>query len=121
MEEVNFKRPDGKAKVFGTFLCMVGALIMSLYKGPALVNIPLSGLGTSHLSAAAWMLLGVNGAPYGNFEGLHAGFGLSNWQIASVLLLLVALTWAFYLTLQVCRMILPPVIASCLVRIPGYM
>ncbi|KAI3444652.1 hypothetical protein Pfo_001317 [Paulownia fortunei] len=38
MEKVNIKSNSGKAKVFGTLTCVVGALILSLYKGMLLIN-----------------------------------------------------------------------------------
>lgn len=34
MEEVNFKRRHGQAKVIGTLVVVAGALLMIIYKGP---------------------------------------------------------------------------------------
>ncbi|XP_074381721.1 protein WALLS ARE THIN 1-like isoform X2 [Apium graveolens] len=38
IEEVNLRRNDGLAKVFGTFACVAGALIITLYRGPIIYS-----------------------------------------------------------------------------------
>ncbi|PIM97195.1 hypothetical protein CDL12_30337 [Handroanthus impetiginosus] len=40
MEKVNMKSNSGKAKALGTLTCVIGAMILSLYKGIPLINQP---------------------------------------------------------------------------------
>ncbi|KAL3814893.1 hypothetical protein ACJIZ3_016161 [Penstemon smallii] len=53
MEKVNMKRNSGKAKVFGTLTCVVGALIVILYKG---IPINKQEVVMNHKRPKAWGL-----------------------------------------------------------------
>lgn len=51
MEKVEIKSINGKAKVVGTLVCVVGALILSLYKGMVLINSRHSVVDEHHFRA----------------------------------------------------------------------
>lgn len=59
MEKVEIKNINGKAKVVGALTCVVGALVLSLYKGPVLVNSRHPAVDEHHIRAKR---LGVGAA-----------------------------------------------------------
>jgi hypothetical protein len=51
-ENANWQRIDGKAKILGVLVCVAGALIMALYKGPALLGDGFSDLNLQGIAVA---------------------------------------------------------------------
>ncbi|KAL2613119.1 hypothetical protein R1flu_024811 [Riccia fluitans] len=91
LEKVRIGRLDGQAKVVGTVVCVVGAVLMSVYKGPAVYHgwaEEDDGNGDLH-------------ALFGHYVGSHmVRLGISTWQIGGVLLLINCVSWAAYLIMQ---------------------
>ncbi|GLJ31656.1 hypothetical protein SUGI_0636030 [Cryptomeria japonica] len=86
LEEVHIKRRDGLAKIAGTVLCVGGATIITLYKGP-----PISGLFQQ-------------GFTIGNHFQAFQDPGLSskseNWTLGCIYLLGNCLAWSGWIVIQ---------------------
>ncbi|KAJ4774981.1 WAT1-related protein [Rhynchospora pubera] len=80
IEAVNLHRKDGRAKVLGTLVCILGAALMALYKGPAVVgrggadfvnqngiSLPICELNLGRLGDVGKWHLGVLSLIGGNF------------------------------------------------------
>ncbi|KAJ7535268.1 hypothetical protein O6H91_12G025800 [Diphasiastrum complanatum] len=83
-EKVRRRSIDGQAKILGTTLSVSGAILMTVYKGPALLRT------TSH---------GEPAASIGKFNGLES-FHFGSWQFGSLSLLFTCLSFATYLIIQ---------------------
>ncbi|XP_017219663.1 protein WALLS ARE THIN 1 [Daucus carota subsp. sativus] len=81
IEEVNLRRKDGFAMVFGTFACVAGALIITLYRGPIIYS-PDSG---SHQLESM------------SFQEDTEG---KNWALGCVSLVIHCVCWASWIVLQ---------------------
>lgn len=82
IEKVRLDRKDGIAKVAGTVLCVAGASVITLYKGPAIYS-PASEL---HKTTPLFLLLGdANG---------------KNWTLGCIFLIGHCLSWSGWLVLQ---------------------
>lgn len=77
LEVVDVKKPRGMARVFGTVLSLIGALIMTLYKGHTIQS--------------------LRGAPF-NVRGklVH-----NNWIKGSILSVASCISWSLWYILQV--------------------
>ncbi|XP_056852107.1 WAT1-related protein At4g30420-like [Raphanus sativus] len=80
-EKVNIKNIRGLAKIAGTVLCVVGAISMTLLRGPKILN------SESALSLASSLLGGLKDQ--------------NMWLIGCLFLFSSNLCWSFWLTLQV--------------------
>lgn len=78
MEELNLKRSSSIAKSLGTIISIVGASIVTLYKGPAILNkaITLNSSALLQLPEQNWVLGGILLAT--------AGFATAAWSIVQV-------------------------------------
>ncbi|KAI7731463.1 hypothetical protein M8C21_012492 [Ambrosia artemisiifolia] len=83
MEKVNLKRIHSQAKVFGTVITVIGATVMTLYKGPIVDILWYSHHGASGAHAAA------NGSSSGQ-----------QYLAGTVMVLLCTFSWAGYFILQ---------------------
>lgn len=90
LEKVNLQSVRSMAKIFGTVICVVGALCIAFFKGPSLLNV-----GYQNLT-----------------ELLH--FGAQKWKIGVLLLIGSTCCWSFWLILQVpiCKSYLDPLSLS---------
>ncbi|BBN17424.1 hypothetical protein MPTK1_7g14400 [Marchantia polymorpha subsp. ruderalis] len=90
LEKVRIGRLDGQAKVLGTVVCVAGAILMSVYKGPAVYHGWAKEDGNEDLHKLV-----------GHFLGSHlVRFGISQWQLGGILLLINCISWAAYLIMQ---------------------
>ncbi|XP_031482293.1 protein WALLS ARE THIN 1-like [Nymphaea colorata] len=81
LEKVHLNRKDGIAKVAGTLLCVGGASIITLYKGPTIIRPYLTNSGNEFL-----LQLGSTGG--------------KNWTLGCLFLIGHCLSWSGWLVLQ---------------------
>ncbi|XP_031503424.1 protein WALLS ARE THIN 1-like [Nymphaea colorata] len=81
LEKVHLNRKDGISKVLGTLLCVGGASIITLYKGPVVIK--------PHLTSTNNELL-----------LLLEGNGGKNWTLGCIFLIGHCLSWSGWLVLQ---------------------
>ncbi|KAL3679971.1 hypothetical protein R1sor_022927 [Riccia sorocarpa] len=91
LEKVRIGRLDGQAKVLGTVVCVAGAVLMSVYKGPAVYQgWAMEDEGPANVHAL-----------FGQYLGSHmVRFGITTWQVGGILLLINCISWAAYLIMQ---------------------
>ncbi|KAI3435119.1 WAT1-related protein [Psidium guajava] len=85
IEQVRLDRKDGIAKVTGTFFCVAGASVITLYKGPAIFT-PAPPLHGPTRYASMFPSLG-------NAKG-------KNWTLGCIFLIGHCLSWSGWLVLQ---------------------
>ncbi|KAL8118083.1 protein WALLS ARE THIN 1-like isoform X1 [Apium graveolens] len=81
IEEVNLRRNDGLAKVFGTFACVAGALIITLYRGPIIYSPDSVSLQPESMI-------------------LQDDSEVKNWTLGCVSLIVHCVCWASWIVLQ---------------------
>jgi drug/metabolite transporter (DMT)-like permease len=98
VEAVNLYRKDGRAKVLGTVVCILGALLMVLYRGPAVV-------GPSDPD-----LVSLNGISV-HLSGLNMGRlgGVGKWHLGVLCLIGNCFLMGAYFVIQV-----PPIYLCCI-------
>ncbi|KAL3734209.1 hypothetical protein ACJRO7_023540 [Eucalyptus globulus] len=85
IEKVRLDRKDGIAKVLGTAFCVIGASVITLYKGPVIYN-PKPPL---HVASPTWQTTLALGDAAGK-----------NWTLGCVYLIGHCLSWSGWLVLQ---------------------
>ncbi|KAK7382984.1 hypothetical protein VNO78_28649 [Psophocarpus tetragonolobus] len=88
IEQVRLNRKDGVAKVAGTVLCVVGATVITLYKGPTIYS-PASRVNSSNKREVFVFELGSLGDAKGK-----------NWTLGCLYLIGHCLSWSGWLVLQ---------------------
>ncbi|KAL6878262.1 hypothetical protein ACP4OV_012432 [Aristida adscensionis] len=91
VEAINIFRRDGIIKVLGTAVCVVGAIVMALYRGPSLIG--QGGTGASYVNLippypAQWLTSTV------------LQYGVETWHIGVLCLVGNCLLMAVYLVIQ---------------------
>ncbi|KAH9322766.1 hypothetical protein KI387_017405, partial [Taxus chinensis] len=86
LEEVHIKRRDGLAKIAGTILCVGGATIITLYKGP-----PISVLWKPGFTLADH---------FQPFQGPELSSKSENWTLGCIYLLGNCLAWSGWIVIQ---------------------
>ena len=90
IEEVAFNRRDGQAKVLGIVLCVSGATILTLYKGPAIFGDPTS---VSPLPGTTVSL--------GDFLSVLQGWEIDRWRLGALCLISNSFLSGVFVNLQV--------------------
>lgn len=107
-DTVHWGRAHGKAKVGGVITCILGALFMALYKGPALLG---DGFSDLHLQGMA-----MEGKPAPEPVGWLAttliDLGMDMWHIGVICLIGNCFCMAVYIAFQVLH--------PCIDNIPAY-
>ncbi|XP_047328726.1 protein WALLS ARE THIN 1-like [Impatiens glandulifera] len=97
LEKVRIDRKDGISKVVGTLLCVAGASVITLYKGPTIYS---PGRHLTRTSPAA--LTGKGGFMYKSNRA-KSGLGNANgknWTLGCIFLIGHCLSWSGWLVLQ---------------------
>lgn len=81
LEKVNLKKVSTMAKLTGTAITVSGAMVMTLYKGPAIHLVPHSASGSHHPEAAGVV-------------------GVQNWVTGTICLLSCIVGWAGFFIVQ---------------------
>ncbi|XP_058759816.1 protein WALLS ARE THIN 1-like [Vicia villosa] len=97
IERVKINRKDGLAKVAGTILCVIGATIITLYKGPIIYT------PSRHLNNTSTMITQVTTTttPIIDFWKMSLGDAKGkNWTLGCVYLFGHCLSWSAWLVFQ---------------------
>lgn len=97
VERFNFLRKEGWIKVIGTSVCVSGAAVILIYRGPALF-----GNGISHASLSE-MSMGTRSEQIGQLGSNLSKFQLGSWQIGALCLIGNCLCMAAFLVHQVMK------------------
>lgn len=93
---MNLLRTEGQLKVGGTLVCVSGAILMVLFRGPAVVGYKESELGEqSEISARA------QPEPSGWLISYFLEFGFDHWHLGVLCLIGNCMCMAAYLAIQV--------------------
>ncbi|XP_022756467.1 WAT1-related protein At4g19185-like isoform X1 [Durio zibethinus] len=94
-ERVNLLKTEGQAKVGGTLICVSGAILMVLFRGPAL-------LGQKNADFAAQNEVSARGQPEpaGWLMSSFLEFGLEHWHIGVLCLIGNCMCMAAFLAIQ---------------------
>lgn len=88
IEQVRLDRKDGIGKMVGTLLCVAGASVITLYKGPIIYSPAPPLQTTTSAASSAPMLLNL-----GDANG-------KNWTLGCIYLIGHCLSWSGWLVLQ---------------------
>ncbi|ONK79467.1 uncharacterized protein A4U43_C01F6660 [Asparagus officinalis] len=91
IEKVRMNRRDGIAKMLGTALCVAGAMVITLYKGPTIFG-P-STLHNTRINLQSEM-------PANNISDTSITSTTKNWTLGCVYLIGHCLSWSGWLVLQ---------------------
>ncbi|MBA0826770.1 hypothetical protein Goarm_011593 [Gossypium armourianum] len=96
-ERVNLLKTEGQAKVGGTLICVFGAILMVLFRGPALIGQKDADFALNDISARG------QPEPSGWLVSTLLGFGLEHWHIGVLCLIGNCMCMATFLAIQVCH------------------
>lgn len=100
VEVINILTKDGLVKVLGIAVCVSGALLMAIYRGPTLVGMEgtiaadgaaLAGTWSSNAYSAQWLTTAT----------LRFGFEMETWHLGVVCLIGNCFLMGAYLVIQV--------------------
>ena len=91
IESIYYKRRDGQAKILGIVVCVVGATLITVYKGPAVFGdsnpSPISGLQQQQ--------------PISGFSAAIQNWGIDEWHFGALCLLFSCFSAGAFVNLQV--------------------
>jgi len=100
VEAINIFTKDGVLKVIGTVVCVSGAILMAMYRGPSLIGLtrsmPNAWASTSYPAAPNWLASAM------------LEYGVETWQLGVLCLVGNCLLVAVYLVIQAPVMIKYP-------------
>ncbi|CAA2956336.1 WAT1-related At4g19185 [Olea europaea subsp. europaea] len=94
-EKVNLRRIDGHAKVVGTLVCITGAILMAVFRGPALF-----GYKESEFTAQIELTAKDLPEPVGLLFSSFLEVKIDDWQIGVLCLIGNCMCMAVYLAIQ---------------------
>ncbi|KAI5392874.1 protein WALLS ARE THIN 1 [Lathyrus oleraceus] len=95
IEQVRLNRKDGLAKVAGTIFCVIGATVITLYKGPTIYT------PSNHVNSTATLITEVTTTPMIDFGTWSLGDAEGkNWTLGCVYLIGHCLSWSGWLVFQ---------------------
>ncbi|XP_014505284.1 protein WALLS ARE THIN 1 [Vigna radiata var. radiata] len=92
IEQVRLNRKDGLAKVVGTLLCVVGATVITLYKGPTIYS-PATRVNSMNSNTMTTPVFDFGTLSLGDAKG-------KNWTLGCLYLIGHCLSWSGWLVLQ---------------------
>lgn len=92
IEQVRLNRKDGIAKVAGTLLCVVGATVITLYKGPTIYS-PGTRVNSINSNTITTPVFDFGTLSLGDAKG-------KNWTLGCLYLIGHCLSWSGWLVLQ---------------------
>lgn len=95
-EALNWRRRDGKAKIGGVVVCVTGAFLMAVYRGPAVF-----GDGFSDLNMQGAVGGKPSPEPVGWLAATLFDMGVDMWHVGVVCLIGNCFCMAMYLAVQV--------------------
>ncbi|KAJ9134905.1 hypothetical protein P3X46_032148 [Hevea brasiliensis] len=93
-ERVNLLRLEGQVKVGGTLVCVSGAILMVLFRGPAVIGYSHVGSAASEISAKG------QPEPVGWFFSSLLNIGLEGWHLGVLCLIGNCMCMAAFLAIQ---------------------
>ncbi|XP_059663091.1 WAT1-related protein At4g19185-like isoform X3 [Cornus florida] len=102
-ETVNLLRTEGKAKVGGTLLCVSGAILMVLFRGPSLF-----GYKEPEFTAQTEISIRGQPEPAGWLISNLLEFGLERWHLGILCLIGNCMSMAAYLAIQASVLVIFP-------------
>ncbi|XP_030472103.1 WAT1-related protein At4g19185-like [Syzygium oleosum] len=94
-ETVNLLRIEGQAKVGGTLLCVCGAVLMVVFRGPALI-----GYKEADFAAHSEIMARGQPEPAGWFLSSFLEFGIEDWHLGILCLIGNCMCMAAFLAIQ---------------------
>ncbi|ESW32700.1 hypothetical protein PHAVU_001G010100 [Phaseolus vulgaris] len=92
IEQVRLNRKDGLAKVAGTILCVIGATVITLYKGPTIYS-PATRVNSMSSNTITTPVFDFGSLSLGDAKG-------KNWTLGCLYLIGHCLSWSGWLVLQ---------------------
>ncbi|XP_019443221.1 PREDICTED: protein WALLS ARE THIN 1-like [Lupinus angustifolius] len=93
IEQVRVNRKDGVAKVAGTILCVAGATVITLYKGPTIYSPTPPLHSTNMITTTTPQVFDFGSLSLGDAKG-------KNWTLGCIYLIGHCLSWSGWLVLQ---------------------
>lgn len=90
IEMIHYKRKDGQAKILGIVVCVIGATLITVYKGPAV-------FGVSNPSPIS----GLQKQPISGFSAAIQNWGIDEWHFGALCLLFSCFSASAFVNLQV--------------------
>ncbi|XP_075506021.1 WAT1-related protein At4g19185-like [Primulina tabacum] len=94
-ETVNLRKTEGQAKLGGTLICVSGAILMTMFRGPAVF-----GYRESEFAAISEITAKGQPEPAGLLMSTLLEFGIDNWHLGVLCLIGNCMCMATYLSIQ---------------------